>query len=254
MDRNSIPFQNVGYALHRFTDEELAPIWQEINDIMNDDTGIHRMNDDLAGNLKFEYELSKTRDYIERLVNPCIWEFNNIFNYPNSLEVLKEAKLLKLDRPWVNLMQKYEYNPIHNHSGVMSFVIWMRVPYTMEEERAAKPYVPAHGNIAGHFALHYVDTLGYIKTETIPVDSSYNNVMCIFPAGMNHSVFPFYSSDDYRITVAGNFIFDLSQGDSEDEGKYNTDAAWVNHEPSPLALSSELNSQQLFTEPVKRAL
>jgi len=242
MDRKTIPFQNVGYALHRFSDEELQPIWNEINEIINDDTGIHKMNDELVGNLLYEYELTKTYDHIQNLITPCIWEYNNIFNYPNNLEVLKEAKMLKLDRPWVNIMQKHEYNPIHNHSGVMSFVIWMKVPYTMEEEKAAKPYVPKHSNIAGHFALHYVDTLGYIKTETIPVDSSYNGVMCLFPASMHHSVFPYYSSDDYRVTVAGNFIFDLSTEDQETLGKYDTAAAWTN----PKSLTD--------VEPVKRAL
>jgi hypothetical protein len=124
-------------------------------------------------------------------------------------------------------MQKHEFNPMHNHSGVMSFVIWMHVPYTMEEERKFKPHVLPQNNVAGHFALHYVDSLGQIKTNAIPVDSSYNGVMCLFPAMMQHSVFPFYSSNGARITVAGNFTFDLSSGE-EGHAKYDTDSVWTN--------------------------
>jgi hypothetical protein len=215
-------FNNVGYALYKFTDEELAPIWEEINSIRADDTGIHKMNDELAGNITGEYELTKCFDHVERLIAPKIWQYNNVFNYPNSFEVLTEPKPLRLDRPWVNLMYKHEFNPIHNHSGVMSFVIWMDVPYTLAEEHAMKPWVPAHTNLAGQFALHYVDTLGHIKSEPIRADSSYNGVMCLFPSGMHHSVFPFYSTDKPRITVSGNFIFDLRMpGDGY--GKYNTD-------------------------------
>ena len=245
-------FHNVGYALYRFSDEELKPIWDEVNAIIQDPSNSHKMNYELAGNIKYEYELKETFDYIQNLVAPKIWQYNNIFNYPNSLEVLTEPKPLRLDRPWVNVMGKHEFNPIHNHSGVMSFVIWMRVPYTLEEEHKANPHVPPHTNLSGQFALHYVDTLGHIKTEAIPVDKSYTNVMCLFPASMHHSVFPFYSTDEYRISVAGNFVFDLNQKD-EGGSKYDTDAPWVEHEPSPQALSSDVNGQKLFAQSPKRA-
>lgn len=249
MYSNTRLFQNVGYALYRFTEEELKPIWDEIHAIQADSSQVHTMNHELAGNIKYEFELTQTFDYIEKLVSPKLWQFNNVFNYPNSLEVLTEPKPLRLDRPWVNIMHKHEFNPIHNHSGVMSFVIWMDVPYTLAEEHAMKPWVPAHTNLAGQFALHYIDTLGHIKSEAIKVDKSYNGVMCMFPSGMHHSVFPFYSSDKPRISVAGNFIFDLRHND-EGGSKYDTDSAWVEHEPSPLALSSDLNGQQLVTNPV----
>ena len=33
--------------------------------------------------------------------------------------------------------------------------------------------------------------------------------MIIFPACVNHGVYPFYTSDDYRVSVAGNFKFDI---------------------------------------------
>ena len=33
----------------------------------------------------------------------------------------------------------------------------------------------------------------------------------LFRAHLNHIVYPFYSSDDYRITISGNFSYDNSK-------------------------------------------
>jgi hypothetical protein len=33
------------------------------------------------------------------------------------------------------------------------------------------------------------------------------NTLLLFPAKLTHAVYPFYSSDDYRISVSGNVVF-----------------------------------------------
>jgi hypothetical protein len=35
---------------------------------------------------------------------------------------------------WVNFQEKYEYNPIHLHDGVFSYVIWYQIPFYKEDE------------------------------------------------------------------------------------------------------------------------
>ena len=202
-------FNNLGYALHKFTAEELAPIWQEINSIQANAEGVHTMNHELAGNIEKEYALTQSHEHIEQLIMPLVDEYNREFNYPARLEVIPTKRSLRLDRPWVNLMKRHEFNPMHNHSGVMSFVLWMRVPYTLASEFEAAPHVPRGTNLAGQFALHYVDALGQIKSQNIPADQEYEGVVCLFPSMMNHSVYPFYSTDLLRISVAGNLVFDL---------------------------------------------
>lgn len=210
MTAYSRPYNNIGYALHKFTDLELAPIWAEIKSIQADATGIHTMNHELAGNIEQEFALTDTHKYIEQLIMPLCDEYNRQFDYPNRLEVIPSKRPLKLDRPWVNLMKKHEFNPMHNHSGVMSFVLWLRVPYTLASEFEAMPHTPRGTNLAGQFALHYVDALGQIKSHMITADKEYEGVVCLFPSSMNHSVYPFYSTDELRISVAGNLVFDLA--------------------------------------------
>ena len=38
-----------------------------------------------------------------------------------------------LNRWWVNYQKQNEFNPIHNHAGVYSFVIWMKIPYDFKK-------------------------------------------------------------------------------------------------------------------------
>ena len=36
------------------------------------------------------------------------------------------------------------------------------------------------------------------------IDKSWEGVMILFPADTAHQVYPFYTSDDYRISISGN--------------------------------------------------
>ena len=118
----------------------------------------------------------------------------------------KEEELCLVD-PWVNFQEKYEYNPVHNHTGLLSFVLWLKIPYNRKDEDSV-PFVPEHtASSNGNFELLYQDTLGAIKTVKLPMDSTFEYSMVLFPAQMCHCVYPFYTSDEYRISVAGNFFY-----------------------------------------------
>ena len=41
---------------------------------------------------------------------------------------------LVLDKFWVNYQYKTEFNPYHDHSGVYSFAIWLKIPYDWEDQ------------------------------------------------------------------------------------------------------------------------
>ena len=46
--------------------------------------------------------------------------------------------------------------------------------------------------------------------DSIPVDKSFEGKMIMFPASQYHAVYPFYTSDEERITVSGNLKFKTS--------------------------------------------
>jgi len=62
-----------------------------------------------------------------------------------------------------------------------------------------------NNKLAGKFCFQYTHSLGDICNHFISADRSLGTQVLFFSGKMKHSVFPFYSSDDYTISVAGNF-------------------------------------------------
>lgn len=206
MVSETIQFNNIGVITTKLTDQQLQPIKDEINEIQNNFSNSVKYNDKLVGNIEHEYALIKTHKYIENLINPYIVEYEKKFKHLKNIKILsKDLNLGIYDVPWVNFMKKHEFNPTHNHSGVYSFVLWIDIPYDIEEEKSQKYCKDSYGSIPGHFQFIYADALGDINVYSIPADKTYNNILMIFPAKLNHAVYPFSTSDKYRISVSGNY-------------------------------------------------
>ena len=122
------------------------------------------------------------------------------------VEVAKEFHNVDyvMEDMWVNFQKKHEFNPVHQHTGKLSFVIWMKIPYIYEAECQTEG---AHGvpeDICnGCFEFLYTDVLGKITRFTyFPIEST----LLVFPANLPHLVYPFYTSNRERISISGNLI------------------------------------------------
>jgi hypothetical protein len=200
-------FPNIGYLEVELTEEELLPIKNEIAQIQNDFTKGISHNPNLAGNLEQEYLLTESLIHINRLVFNYLREYDKITEFTQRLVMLTSDCPMIIDRPWVNFQKKHEFNPPHHHSGIASFVIWIKVPYDIKDEINTAHCKNSQNPAAGHFSFHYTNVLGEINNYQIPADRSMENKMLIFPAGLTHSVYPFYTSDEYRISVSGNIKY-----------------------------------------------
>jgi hypothetical protein len=114
---------------------------------------------------------------------------------------------------WVNFQEKYEFNPPHSHSGVLSFVIWYDIPFYMEDELLKSPSQKTEFDKRENGYFNFIPRLGEPTMHTsmsvpIAADKRLNGTICLFPSSLSHSVYPFYSSDDYRITFSGNLRFE----------------------------------------------
>jgi len=195
---------NIGYWLSPLDPESMRPVWDELNQIES------TIDHTAANGVSTKIELHDCKDHVASIVRMAINQYNKENNWPHQYNVLGESRPLKLYNLWANFMSKTQYEPIHDHGGVMSFVIWLRIPYNIAEELAARPQVPEHCNTSGRFSLHSINALGRIQHTILPLESTWENVLCLFPAPTHHSVFPFYSSDGLRVSIAGNFFFDDS--------------------------------------------
>jgi hypothetical protein len=211
MEYNWQNFNNLGFVWAQLTPEQLDPIWQEIREVRADFDKAIPANHYLAGNIKHEYELIKCHGHVEKLIRPLIAgydeQYNNYTHSKNNYMTPQDNSELGLRGAWVNFQKKGEFNPTHHHGGVMSFVIWMDTPYNIEDEINYESTKDANSKVAGHFCFLYTNALGEIATHTIPADHSFNGRIVLFPAKMNHQVYPFNTSNEYRISVSGNFYF-----------------------------------------------
>jgi|TARA_R100001460_G_scaffold16215_1_gene35553 hypothetical protein len=161
-------------------------------------------NDRLAGHIKEQYKIEEASlEFIKYLMLCCKDE--TIFKQLPSY-ILSESKPVYLDTMWVNFQKKHEFNPPHTHTGVLSFVIFVQIPYDLkEEEKCFKIKLSEdNSNQTSKFGFLNTDYQGRIKLHTLDVDKTFEGKILLFNSKQMHTVFPFYTSDDYRITVSGN--------------------------------------------------
>lgn len=186
--------RNLGYIIDDIP-EEFHPLLEKYsNNTYELDADLR---DGLAGHLSASYDIpikdnneaASFKEYI----------FNLAYMLDGQLDDNTEE--LRFLRFWINYQKKYDFNPMHFHSGDYSFVIWWKIPYSIEEENSVFPKVEHKYN--GYFSFYYIKN-GGVVTSDLPVDKTWEKKICIFPANLLHGVNPFYTSDEYRITFSGN--------------------------------------------------
>ena len=114
---------------------------------------------------------------------------------------------LRRDDFWVNFQNKHEFNPFHMHHAIISFVIWMKIPYEYDNERKTEEAKGIGCECkSGCFEILYTDILGRILNYLYPLSSNSEGTVLIFPSQLSHQVYPFYTSDEERISISGNLL------------------------------------------------
>ena len=80
------------------------------------------------------------------------------------------------------------------------------MPYNFEDDVSRESSRNSNGQTASCFQFQYSSVDGALHAETLAVDKKWEGKLCIFPANMHHCVYPFYTSDEYRISIAGNLM------------------------------------------------
>ena len=203
------PLPNVGFTqghipinIYQDLNQEIVNIHTAAETGTLDKNGIMQMNFALAGQITKEYQITKSRE----LLDPFLEEMGRAFQkewdyYPKE----NPNKNLKVDSVWVNMQKKLEVNPLHNHDGTLSFVAWLHVPFKLEDERNMPNCKNSRTvELASTFQFVYTTALGTIANCPMFVESGWEGKIIMFPSKLLHMVYPFQTSDDYRISIAGN--------------------------------------------------
>lgn len=117
------------------------------------------------------------------------------------------TKNIEIHSNWVNFQKKTEYNPNHTHTGDWAYVIWVKIPFIFEEEDIAPNSINSSTKTNGRFELSYVNENLEVTSKKLEIDAKFEGKFILFRSNTRHCVYPFYTSDDYRISMAGNIIF-----------------------------------------------
>jgi hypothetical protein len=171
-----------------------------------------KWNHTLAGNINKSSYLEDTDEWFwKNVLSPCTTEYLKRFGNKILPKILNKNCEFFLNSFWVNFQKKYEFNPLHNHGGVFSFVIWLKIPFNTKKEKNL-PFVK-HANVskAADFEFNYTDLLGDITSWSYAIDKKSEGRMLFFPSKLQHQVYPFYTSNKDRVSVSGNICLNVDK-------------------------------------------
>jgi hypothetical protein len=189
-----IVIEEKGYIKARLHPEVLKELLMSLK--LEDRSSKPPMDKKLAGNIEAEFG-------VDHLIPNSFYEnvsflANNYYKeFP--FERLSTNKKFEFITTWLNYQKKHEFNPIHHHDGSLSFVVWLKIPYNLKDELSLPNNSKSNFPANSLFEFVTPDT-----THLIHVDSSMEGEIIIFNSRLRHCVYPFYTSDEFRISLAGN--------------------------------------------------
>ena len=204
----SVSPPNLGWLEYKLTDKEMDYVWRCIKNKKE------KFNSNLAGNITSSYTLMDRGDWFwMNVLRPlCIVYKEKFFNLGKKIPTNTEHPY-KLDEWWVNYQNQTEFNPIHHHKGIYSFVIWMKIPKDIGFKKQKNIKISLHSNAPtpGVFEFLYIDILGNTQIKNYKLEPEDEGRMLFFPSQLYHTVYPFFNCDEERISVSGNIILDTSK-------------------------------------------
>tara|TARA_B100000579_G_scaffold288286_1_gene239162 strand:- start:373 stop:1017 length:645 start_codon:yes stop_codon:yes gene_type:complete len=200
-----------GFLQVKLDQVNIDHLWKIIDISKNKNKNV---KSELIGNISQSLLLEDTDSFFFRSVCIPLVKYYRENNSLGSDPVSQNALLgpdssLVLNNLWVNYQYQTEFNPYHDHSGVYSFAVWLKIPYDWDDQKKLPQYSEiSDENIkAGCFEFEYNDTLGAITNYRYKLSPKFEGYMVFFPAKLRHCVYPFYKTDEPRISIAGNLSY-----------------------------------------------
>ena len=111
-------------------------------------------------------------------------------------------------RFWCRVSQDGDYQSIHDHQGIFTFVVWLKIPFEGEEERQVQAGFRPE---ASDFVLIYPDTCGQLMKKHYRLNPHMDGMMIFFPSDMNHLVYPHFTTEEWRISIAGDIALNSNE-------------------------------------------
>jgi len=227
----------------RLQPEEMDFLWNAISESTKESINY---NHALVGNIS-KSELVKDNDnwfYKSALKKLAERLFYDDWNNYRKYHIVKEEPQPKFEMNsfWVNYQKQHEFNPPHNHDGLYSFVVFMKIPTHWKDQHALLFSVDSKSSRVSDFQFLLGHAQGQIRPIPIPLCPKDEGRMLFFPAWLMHQVFPFFGTEEERVTLSGNIVL------QEELGTDTKEVMLEKMEKQVEYLKEVINRKKKFTE------
>lgn len=197
---------NLGWLQLRLNKEEVDFLWECV------DHRQHSIKPELVGNISGSYSITDEDSwFFNNTLLPLCCAYAKCFgNLGDKFNCVDKYHPYFLKAFWVNYQLQHEFNPVHWHDGVYSFVIWLKIPTKFSEQNKRKVSQESKAPVASAFQFHYLSILGYIDEYTYEMGPELEGTLVFFPSQLRHSVYPFYDCSEERVSISGNIALNTS--------------------------------------------
>lgn len=145
---------------------------------------------------RYLYLIHERRSYLNELHEPTTRKEQHKSDLMVIETVMDSNTKINYDMgggPWINFQTKGEFNPLHEHSGDISAIMFLDIPKEIAEENKEDHYQCMR---SGCLEFAYDNSCCAAITPK-------TGMIFLFPAHLRHTVYPF-KSDVERITMSFN--------------------------------------------------
>jgi len=195
--------KNYGWIEKKLSEEEMNQLWNYV------DNHLHSVKSTLAGNIHESYALTDTNDwFFNNTILPLCTLYAEVFDNIGKEVPTNASHPYILHSLWVNFQKQNEYNPIHHHTGVYSFVIWMKIPTRHLDQNQNSVSSNSNSKFISTFQFQYSNILGELQYHLYEMNPEIEGTLVFFPSKLHHQVYPFFNCEEYRISISGNVTLD----------------------------------------------
>ena len=197
----------LGWLEKKLSDKEMEYLWKCI-----DNKKQQSFKKQLAGQIHESNALiDKNNWFFNKSIKPLLVKYKDEFANLGGEVPVNQSHPYYLRSFWVNYQKEGEFNPPHDHNGVYSFVIWMKIPTKHFEQNKNPISLKSNTHVISAFQFQYTNILGNIRPYIYEMNSEMEGTMLFFPAKLAHEVFPFYNCDEDRISISGNITLNTTK-------------------------------------------
>ena len=194
----------LGWLEKKLTPDQMRYVWDCIENRNKESYKPNLVGEIAESNLLIDED----NWFYDNVLLPLCIEYKNTFSNLARNVPVNQRHICHLSELWVNYQKQGEFNSLHSHSGLWSFVIWMKIPTRHEEQNVNNL---GKSDTISTFCFNFCNMLGGIEYYSYEMNPEMEGTMVFFPSKLMHTVYPFYNCEENRISVSGNISIDTTR-------------------------------------------